>query len=99
MFSHVGAASVTFERRDTFQEELLSRSDHSPAREINALSHVFHEEEAWVTRSPTANFVDLLENLNGVSVPEFINLMFVISSYLRQYSTFSLDDIVRKARP
>jgi hypothetical protein len=27
-----------------------------------------------------------------MSVPEFINLMFVISSYLRQYSTFSLDD-------
>lgn len=42
MFSHVGAASVTFERRDRFQKELLSGSDHSPAREIDALRHALH---------------------------------------------------------
>jgi len=43
MFSHVGAASVTFEGKDRFQEKLLPRSGHSPAREINTLSHLFHE--------------------------------------------------------
>jgi hypothetical protein len=47
---------------------------------------------------PKFDLIKEFENLNGMSVPEFINLMFVISSYLRQYSTFSLDDIVRQAR-
>lgn len=47
---------------------------------------------------PKFDLIKEFENLNGVSVPEFINLMFVIFSYLRQYSTFSLDDIVRQAR-
>ncbi|MFN6488203.1 MULTISPECIES: hypothetical protein [unclassified Nostoc] len=46
---------------------------------------------------PKFDLIKEFENLNGVSVPEFINLMFVISSYLRQYSTFSLDDIIRQA--
>lgn len=47
---------------------------------------------------PKFDLIKEFENLNGISVPEFINLMFVISSYLRQYSTFSLDDIIRQAR-
>jgi hypothetical protein len=44
------------------------------------------------------DMIQEFQNLNGVSIPEFTNFLFVLLSYLKAYSTFSLDDIVRQAR-
>lgn len=73
----------------------------SPYSQFTRPILLYHEIPATLVGKkgvPKFDLIKEFENLNGVSVPEFINLMFVIASYLRQYSTFSLDDIVRQAR-